>query len=547
NGVIERRNRTLIEAARTMLIYTKAPLFLWAEVVATACYTQNRSIIRLRHGKTPYELLQDKPPDLSFFHVFGALCRRTRRIIETIHVDFDELTAMASKHSSLEPVLHEMTPATINSGLVPNPPPSTPQPDGFVDKDNSNHVYKLKKALYGLKQAPRACDPVDTPMVEKSKLDEDLQRKTVDPTYYRIMVGTFMYLTSNISKNMNTTQAQQKALDDALVAPVDRLEFEKGNMRLKIDIKTKEATFQVAFNALALTSFYQAFLITAEIFPKILSQRFKDLPLEHEILSFIRDLGNTRDIHYLTDVIKVLDEQQQKVSGINEEASVRLEVLDVPKYDLENDEESYTFTNDEEEEEEEEKSDDEEVSSNQRVSTPLDNELTDEKENKEGDDKGKEGEQVQDEDDDLYSDVNINLERNDVEMTDAQANQDKKDYHVTLTHVPPECSLDALSIKNVWNIYNWESKATRRRSTSTSQFSDGTLNHVRTALNDIATGIGMDYLQNRKWSKQHKQRAHVMINVIDKKLRNIRLMRNLEKFVGGRPYGGDLRLLERTI
>ncbi|GJS16416.1 putative ribonuclease H-like domain-containing protein [Tanacetum coccineum] len=161
NGVVERRNRTLIEAARTMLIYAKALLFLWAEAVATACYTQNRSIIRLRHGKTPYELLHDKLPDLSFFHVFGALCyptndsenlgklqpkadigifigyapikkafriynRRTRRIIETIHVDFDELTAMASEHSSSGPALHEMTPATISSGLVPNPPPSTP-------------------------------------------------------------------------------------------------------------------------------------------------------------------------------------------------------------------------------------------------------------------------------------------------------------------------------------------------------------------------------------------------------------------------------------
>ncbi|GJT08393.1 retrovirus-related pol polyprotein from transposon TNT 1-94 [Tanacetum coccineum] len=66
NGVVERRNYTLIEAARTMLIYAKALLFLWAEAVATACYTQNRSIIRLRHGKTPYELLHDKPPDLSF-------------------------------------------------------------------------------------------------------------------------------------------------------------------------------------------------------------------------------------------------------------------------------------------------------------------------------------------------------------------------------------------------------------------------------------------------------------------------------------------------
>ncbi|GKC23861.1 retrotransposon protein, putative, ty1-copia subclass [Tanacetum coccineum] len=71
------------------------------------------------------------------------------------------------------------------------------QPDGFVDQDNPNHVYKLEKALYGLKQAPRACDPVDTPMVEKSKLDEDPQGKAVDPTHYCGMVGTLMYLTAS--------------------------------------------------------------------------------------------------------------------------------------------------------------------------------------------------------------------------------------------------------------------------------------------------------------------------------------------------------------
>ncbi|GKE90625.1 retrovirus-related pol polyprotein from transposon TNT 1-94, partial [Tanacetum coccineum] len=77
NGVVERRNRTLIEAARTMLIYTKAPLFLWAEAVATACYTQNCSIVRLYHDKTPYELLHDKLPDLLFFYLIGALCYPT--------------------------------------------------------------------------------------------------------------------------------------------------------------------------------------------------------------------------------------------------------------------------------------------------------------------------------------------------------------------------------------------------------------------------------------------------------------------------------------
>ncbi|GKA00554.1 hypothetical protein Tco_0673104 [Tanacetum coccineum] len=72
------------------------------------------------------------------------------------------------------------------------------------------------------------------------------------------------------------------------------------------------------------------------------------------------------------------------------------------------------------------------------------------------------------------------------------------------------------------------------------KFSDGTLNHVRTSLNDIATGIQMEYFPKRKWTKQDKQRAWVMIKAIDKKLKYRRLMRSLEKFVGRRPYRGDL-------
>nr|GEX94617.1 uncharacterized mitochondrial protein AtMg00810-like [Tanacetum cinerariifolium] len=67
NGVVEIRNQTLVEAFRTMLIFSKAPLLLWAETINTACYTQNRSLIHLRYNKTPDELMHDKNPDLSFF------------------------------------------------------------------------------------------------------------------------------------------------------------------------------------------------------------------------------------------------------------------------------------------------------------------------------------------------------------------------------------------------------------------------------------------------------------------------------------------------
>ncbi|GKA19795.1 retrovirus-related pol polyprotein from transposon TNT 1-94 [Tanacetum coccineum] len=86
-----------------MLIYIKAPLFLWAKAVATACYTQNRSVIRLCHGKTPYELLHDRKPDLSYLHVFCALCYPNN--------DSENLGKLQAK---------------ADIGLVLNPPPSAP-------------------------------------------------------------------------------------------------------------------------------------------------------------------------------------------------------------------------------------------------------------------------------------------------------------------------------------------------------------------------------------------------------------------------------------
>nr|GFB85948.1 hypothetical protein [Tanacetum cinerariifolium] len=129
NGVVKRRNRTLVEAARTMLIFSRAPLFLWAEAIATACFTQNRSIIHRRFNKTPYELING---DIGFFIRYSAdSCaykiynRRTKKIMKTMNVSFDELSAMAFEQRSSKPGLQCMTSRQISSGLDLTYAPST--------------------------------------------------------------------------------------------------------------------------------------------------------------------------------------------------------------------------------------------------------------------------------------------------------------------------------------------------------------------------------------------------------------------------------------
>nr|GFB11764.1 retrovirus-related Pol polyprotein from transposon TNT 1-94 [Tanacetum cinerariifolium] len=78
NGVVERRSRTLVKAARTMLSTLKLPLFFWAEAIATACYTQNRSIIISTHDKTAYHIINDRKPSIKHLHIFGCICDITR-------------------------------------------------------------------------------------------------------------------------------------------------------------------------------------------------------------------------------------------------------------------------------------------------------------------------------------------------------------------------------------------------------------------------------------------------------------------------------------
>ncbi|GJW55787.1 retrovirus-related pol polyprotein from transposon TNT 1-94 [Tanacetum coccineum] len=170
NGVVERRNRTLVEAARTMLSASKLPLSFWAEAVATACYTQNRSIIISTHGKTAYHIINDRKPSIKHLHIFGCICyitrdgenldkmkekgdpcvmvgystqskgyrvynKRTRLIVESIHIKFDEIKEMMSDHNSsdLAPQRQEMSVENVSSGLVP-------QGQKASDYDNSDPV-----------------------------------------------------------------------------------------------------------------------------------------------------------------------------------------------------------------------------------------------------------------------------------------------------------------------------------------------------------------------------------------------------------------------
>ncbi|GKE42809.1 hypothetical protein Tco_1470093 [Tanacetum coccineum] len=103
-------------------------------------------------------------------------------------------------------------------------------------------------------------------------------------------------------------------MDDALVAPANRLKIGKSNLRLSSDLKSKEATLQVVYDVLKLTPFYKAFQITMDvpkiymqeeilqICPKLPDQQFEELPFEEEILMILKDLGHSGEIKVINDV-----------------------------------------------------------------------------------------------------------------------------------------------------------------------------------------------------------------------------------------------------
>nr|GFB86787.1 hypothetical protein [Tanacetum cinerariifolium] len=132
----------------------KVPLFFWAEATATACFTQNHSLVIPRHEKTPYHIINERKPSVKFFHIFGSICyivrdgenldkmkekgdecifveystqssayrvfnKITRVIMESIHVNFDELPQMASAHNSFDPAPTCQTMASVQISTDP--------------------------------------------------------------------------------------------------------------------------------------------------------------------------------------------------------------------------------------------------------------------------------------------------------------------------------------------------------------------------------------------------------------------------------------------
>ncbi|GKD49638.1 putative zinc finger, CCHC-type containing protein, partial [Tanacetum coccineum] len=153
NGVVERRNRTLVEAARTMLSASKLPLFFWAEAIATACYTQNRSIIIPTHEKIAYHIINDRKPSIKHLYIFCCTCYLTR--------DGENLDKMKEKGDPCILVgcdeikeMSETSVANDTSGLVP-------QRQKASDYDNSGPVPQLQNV------SPSA----DTTVLSQQELD----------------------------------------------------------------------------------------------------------------------------------------------------------------------------------------------------------------------------------------------------------------------------------------------------------------------------------------------------------------------------------------
>nr|GEU44476.1 hypothetical protein [Tanacetum cinerariifolium] len=224
NGIVERQNRTLVDAARTTLSATKVPLFFWPEAIGTTCFTQNQhrwtkdhplekvignpsqSIRTRRQLETDNKMCmfaltvsQTEPKNIKEAMADSAWIEAIQEELHQfdrldVGINFEELFAPVTRLEAIRlfiayaahksfPVYRMDVKITFLNSLLKEEV-YVNQPDRFVDLHHPDKVYCLKKALYGLKQAPRAC--VGTLMATKP-LDADLSGTSVDQTKYHSM------------------------------------------------------------------------------------------------------------------------------------------------------------------------------------------------------------------------------------------------------------------------------------------------------------------------------------------------------------------------
>nr|GEU79288.1 copia protein [Tanacetum cinerariifolium] len=221
-----RQNRTLVKAARTMLIFSKAPMFLWAEAVATTSYTQNRSLIHTRHHKTPYDLVHNKKHDLTFFKVFGALCypindsKDLGKLQPTAGIGIFVGYAPSRKGTGLAP--NFLTPGQISSGLVPNPVPTTP----YVPPTNKELEILFQLMFDEYQEPPRAERPVHPAQAVQAPVNSagTSSSTTIDKDAPSLSMSPSSLALQSYSLHQGVT-AEPTYMKDHPVAPIDNNPF----------------------------------------------------------------------------------------------------------------------------------------------------------------------------------------------------------------------------------------------------------------------------------------------------------------------------------
>ncbi|GKB00277.1 retrovirus-related pol polyprotein from transposon TNT 1-94 [Tanacetum coccineum] len=227
NDVVERRNRTLVEAARTMPSAAKVPLFFWVEAIA-ATYGENLNKMK---EKGVACIFVGYSTQSRAYRVYN---KRTRVIVETIHVNFDELPLMASDHVSSDSVTQSPTTALEQDSLSPGSQSQENVPQAAETVTTSNELDLLFSLMF---------DELlngTTPVVSKSSavtaadtLYQRQQHNTTPSTSTTIVADTPPFNIQTTPES--TSQAPTQALTVTSTKNINQAETQKENAQVEED------------------------------------------------------------------------------------------------------------------------------------------------------------------------------------------------------------------------------------------------------------------------------------------------------------------------